>query len=68
MVAVFRPISVRPDSHVEALRMKTGSGKDVVDVVALIHMMVKIEGLFEFFTVPTAVLQVIETVISALAE
>ena len=68
MVAVFRPISVRPDLYLKALRMETGSGKHVVNVMAPMRMMEKIEGLVQFLTVFAAVLLVIKAVESALAE
>jgi hypothetical protein len=68
MIAVFRPVNVRSNSYVETLWMKTLSGKDVVDVVTPVRMMVKIERLVQLFAVLAAVLAVIQAVNSALME
>ena len=68
MVAVLRPICVRADRYVKALRMKTRSCKNVVNVMAPMCMMEKVEGLVQFLTVFAALLLVIKTLEAGLAE
>ena len=68
MITALRPVRMRADGHINAVRVKFLGGEDVVDVIALICAVLVIKGVVWLLPMLTFALMVIKAMKSALAK